>query len=49
MCLKNMFTLERGNVDIHKEAGAKREACDEADVQKLFSRFTTELMAKPFT
>ena len=44
-----MFTLERGNVDIHKEAGAKWEACDEADVQKLFSRFTTELMAKPFT
>lgn len=49
IALKNMFTQERNFVDKHKEAGAKRVARDEADVQKLVSCFTTELMANPFT
>ena len=44
-----MFTQERDLVEKHKEAGAKRVARDEADVQKLVSCFTTELMANPFT
>ena len=35
--LKNMFTQERNFVDKYKEAGAKRVARDEADVQKLVS------------
>ena len=47
--LKKMFTQEHDHVDIHKEAGAKRVARDEGDVQKLVSCFTTELMANPFT
>ena len=47
--LKKMFTQEHDHVDIHKEAGAKRVACNEADVQKLVSCLTTELMANPFT
>ena len=47
--LKKMFTQEHDHVDIHKEAGPKRVARDEADVQKLVSCFTTELMANPFT
>ena len=46
--LENMFTQECDHVDIHKEAGAKRVARYEADVQKLVSCFTTELMANPF-
>jgi len=33
----------------YTEAGARRVAHDEADVQKLVSCFTTELMANPFT
>ena len=44
-----MFTQEHDRVDIHKEAGAKRVARDEADVQKLVSCFTTALMANTFT
>ena len=44
-----MFTQEHDHVDIHKEAGAKRVARDEADVQKLVSWFITELMASDFT
>ena len=47
--LKKMFMQEHDHVDIHKEAGAKRVARDEGDVQKLVSCFTTELMANPFT
>jgi len=47
--LKNMFTQECSHVNIHKEAGTKRVARDEADVQKLVSCFTAELMANPFT
>ena len=47
--LKIMVTQEHDHVDIHKEAEAKRVARDEADVQKLVSCFTTELMANPFT
>jgi len=43
-----MFVQEHDHVDIHKEAGTKRVAHDEADVQKLVSCFTTELMASPF-
>jgi len=33
----------------YTEAGTRRVAHDEADVQKLVSCFTTELMANPFT
>ena len=47
--LKDMFTQERGRVDVHKEAAAKRVARDEADVQKLISCFTSDLMSNPFT
>ena len=47
--LKNMFTQERGRVDVHKEAALRRVARDEADVQKLISCFTTDLMSNPFT
>lgn len=47
--LKNMFTQERDYVNIHKEAGAERVVRDDADVQKLVSCFTTELMTNPFT
>ena len=47
--LKNMFTQDRDRVDVHKEATSKRVARDEADVQKLISCFTTDLMSNPFT
>ena len=47
--LKDMFTQERGRVDVHKEAAAKREARDEADVQRLISCFKSDLMSNPFT
>ena len=47
--LKYMFTQERDRVDIHKEAAPKRVARDEADVQKLISCFTSDLMSSPFT
>ena len=47
--LKDMFTQERGRVDVHKEAAVKRVARDEADVQKLISCFTSDLMSNPFT
>ena len=46
--LKNMFTPECDCVDVHKEASSKRVARDEADVQKLISCFTTDLMSNPF-
>ena len=44
-----MLTQERGRVDVHKEAAAKRVACDEADVQRLISCFKSDLMSNPFT
>jgi len=47
--LKDMFTQERDRLDVHKEAAAKRVARDEADVQKLISCFTSDLMGNPFT
>lgn len=47
--LKDMFTQQHNRVDVHKEAASKHIARDEADVQKLISCFTTELMSNPFT
>ena len=44
-----MYMPERDIVHPHKEAGTKRVARDEADVQKLISCFTNELMSNPFT
>ena len=46
--VKDMYIHDREIVRPHKEAGAKRVARDEADVQKLISCFTTELMSNPF-
>ena len=47
--VKNMYMQKRDAVCPHNEACAKRVARDEADVQKLISCFTTELMSNPFT
>jgi hypothetical protein len=47
--VKDMYMQERDIVHPHKEAGTKRVARDEADVQKLITCFTTELMSNPFT
>ena len=47
--VKDMYMQERDIVHPHKEAGTKRVARDEADVQKLITCFTTELMGNPFT
>ena len=44
-----LTSQERDIVHPHKEAGTKRVARDEADVQKLITCFTTELMSNPFT
>ncbi len=44
-----MYMQERNNTDTHKEAAMKRVARDEADVQKLLSCFTTNLMINPFS
>ena len=47
--VKDMYMQERDIVHPHKEAGTKRVARDKADVQKLITCFTTELMSNPFT
>ena len=47
--VKDMYMQERDIVHPHKEAGTKPVARDEADVQKLITCFTTELMSNPFT
>ena len=46
--LKNTFTQERDRIEVHKEAALRRVVRDEADVQKLISCFTTDLMSNPF-
>eukprot|EP00794_Sanderia_malayensis_P004496 gene4496-5094_t len=46
--LKGMFLQESTHLDGHKEAAAKRIARDEADVQKLISCFTSDLMRNSF-
>ena len=48
-CVGDDSSQERDRVDVHKEATSKRVARDEADVQKLISCFTTDLMSNPFT
>jgi hypothetical protein len=47
--VKDMYMQERNNTDTHKEAATQRVARDEADVQKLLSCFTTNLMISPFS
>jgi hypothetical protein len=46
---KAMYMQERNHVDTHKEAATRRVERDEADVQKLLSCFTTNLMINPFS